>query len=472
MRTTQTGTSLTRFMAAIGTAASAATGAATGLAIACGGLAGCGLIGQGAGSGSGIGGWDDDRTVETVSAEAFASRAAVERAVEPVEPVPVTPVPAATIGTAPSGSGVSVETGTGAFGAEAVVVRGLTPTAVAQGEGGEGGADGPGPGEGGGVGLELLDAKVGDINGKPIYITSFFEPIEARLIAEAGRLGRAQWREVAVRDIIGPRLQNLIADELLRAEAFSRLTSQQRQGLRSFLTGFRRDLLTENLGSEQLARRRVETETGRTLDDTLREKETETLIQLSLLQQINRRVNVSWRDIQQRYERDTGRYNPPPTARFRLIRLANDNAESVASVTERLAGGEDFGAVASDDLNTFRADAGGLFEASFAGEFAEGEFFGAPALNERARTLSPGETTGPFELGGTVSWLKLEGIEQTSISLYEAQLRIDQELTLERRRAAYQAYIERLYERAPVNDREEMLIRLLRIAEERYGPAA
>jgi hypothetical protein len=432
-------------------------------------LTGCRLVGGGDGRGSGIGGWGDDTPVETVSAEAFASRAATERAVEPV-----TPGPAAAVGRGPDRAGVTLEPGSGAFGAEPVVVRGMRPA-------GAGGPQGAGESNGGPRAgraaidpgsMELLDAKVGDINGKPIYISSFFEPIEARLIAEAGRLNRNQWREVAIRDIIGPRLQNLIADELLRAEAFSRLTTQQRQGLRSFLTGFRRDLLTENLGSEQLARRRVETETGRTLDDTLREKENETLIQLSLLQQINRRVNVSWRDIQQRYERDIETYNPAPSARFRLIRLATENDEGVARVGERLANGEDFAAVASDEVNTFRADTGGLLEASFAGRFGEGEFFGAPALNERARTLLPGEATGPFELGGTTSWLKLEGIERTSVSLYEAQLRIEQELTLERRRAAYQSYIERLYERAPVNDREEMLIRLLRIAEARYGPGA
>src|SRR5690606_15074926 len=125
-------------------------------------------------------------------------------------------------------------------------------------------------------------------------------------------------------EIIQPRLDGIIADELLRAEALAALTPAQRQGLRSFLTGFRRDLLSENLGSEQLARRRLEESSGRSLDEALREKETDTLISLALFRQINRKVNVSWRDIRQRYERDANVYNPPPTARFRMIRVATE----------------------------------------------------------------------------------------------------------------------------------------------------
>ncbi len=379
-----------------------------------------------------------------VRAEAFSSA-----------PVPAdrqaAPAPAAATESEPGPAGADA-----AFGAEPVVVGGWSPAPA------EGRAPAPG-------GLELVDAKVGDINGRPIYISSFFEPIEARLIAEAGRLSRNEWRRLAAEEIIRPRLDGLIADELLRAEALAALNPQQRQGLRAFLTGFRRDLLSENLGSEQLARRRVEAGTGRSLDEALRQKETDTLISLALFQQINRRINVSWRDIRQRYERDQHVYRPPPTARFRLIRVPTENGEAVARIAERL-GAEPFEEVAADPANTFRPDEGGLHEATVEGEFAESQFFGAATLNERARALEPGQVDGPFELGSNTSWLLLEEVERTSVSLYEAQLRINQELTLERRRQEQQAYLDRLIERARVHNRDEMFLRLMRIAEERYGP--
>jgi len=427
---------------------------ATAIALAClMGTGGCGLGSGGDGPAARARG-----PVRTVGVEAFAS--------EPGRATPTLDVAtgdrAAVAGGPVDPAAVWVEVArvdpAAPFGAEPVIVRGVVPERSS--------AEAPPlPG-----GLELIEAKVGDINGKPIYISTFFEPIEARLIAEAGRLSRNEWRRVATEEIIGPRLNGIIADELLRAEALASLTPQQRMGLRAFLSGFRRDLLSENLGSEQLARRRLESGTGQTLDQTLREKETDTLIRLTLFQEINRRINVSWRDIRQRYERDANIYSPPPVASFRVIRVPTDRAEIVEEITERLAGGAAFSEVASDPRNTFRPEAGGLIEAAYVKEFTQAEFFGSEELNERARTLTPGQTVGPFALGTSTTWLRLDGIERKTISLYEAQLRINQELTLERRRNEQQAYLDKLTERARVSNRQEMMVRLLRIAEDRYGP--
>lgn len=393
--------------------------------------------------GCGVGGERAERVDrQAVGPEAFASGAApggertepVSLTVEETPPAPVVP-----------------------FGGEALTVRSAPPSIVER------------PEPVALAGLALLEAKVGDINGKPIYISSFFETIEDRLVAEAARLKGNEWRREAAKIVAG-RLDGLIADELLRAEALAALTPQQRQGLRSFLTTFRQDLLTENLGSAQLANRRLQETSGQTLDQALQEKETDTLIRLTLFQEINRRVNVSWRDIQQRYERDIADYNPPPTASFRLIRVATADAAAMADITGRLAAGEAFEAVATAESNTFRREDGGLVLAQFEGEFAEGEFFQAPALNEKARALAAGEVVGPFELGDYTGWLKLEAIEQESISLYDAQLRINQELTLERRGLEQQRYLGKLIERARVSNRDEILLRLLGVAEERYGP--
>ncbi len=427
-------------------------------------LAGCGIWGNGA-EGGDRGRGADGGPARQVTPEAFAavpaSRSAARQGVgEPGEPGSA--ADAADLG-APMSPGAADRARQAdparAFGAEPVVVRGRATE--------QSGAPAPAPAP---PGLELVDAKVGDINGRPIFVSSFFEPIEARLIAEAARLDRNAWRRLAAEEIIVPRLDGLIADELLRAEALAALSPAQRQGLRSFLTGFRRDLLSENLGSEQLARRRLEEASGQSLDDTLREKETDTLIRLALAQQINRRINVSWRDIRQRYERDQNVYNPPPTARFRMIRVPTAQADDVARIAGRLAAGEPFEQVAQDPANGYERAQGGLYERAFTGPFEQAEFFGAAALNERARALSPGQSSGAFEVGSSTTWLWLEGIEQTSTSLYDAQLRISQELTLERRRREQEAYLNRLIERARVSNRDEMLMRLLSIAEERYGP--
>jgi len=317
--------------------------------------------------------------------------------------------------------------------------------------------------------LALLDAKIGDVNGKPIFTNSFFDPIHDRLIAESARLSGEQWRISAGR-IIASRLDGIIADELLRAEALTALTPNQRVGLQAFLSKFRDNLLSENLGSAQLANRRMREEKGITIDQALRQKEVDTLVQLTLITEINRRVNVSWRDIKQRYERDIDRFSPPPTANLRVIRAFADDEEKINQITTQLEEGVRFVKIAAGKLNNFSPETDGFKSVLIEDTFETTEFFGSEELNEAIRKLSIGETAGPIDRGSTIYWINLEDIEQESISLYDAQLQIQRELNFERRREAQAQYLEKLMERARVSSREQVFARLLDIAEQRYGP--
>lgn len=317
--------------------------------------------------------------------------------------------------------------------------------------------------------LQLLDAKVGDVNGKPIFTSSFFAPIEDRLIAEAQRLSPNEWRASAGR-IIVQRLDGIIADELLRAEALAALTPTQRVGLQAFLSNFRNNILSENLGSSQLATRRIQEQEGITLDEALRQKEVDTLVQLTLIREINRRVNVSWRDIKQRYERDIDDFAPPPSAVIRVIRAFSDEQEKVDTITTRLDQGDSFIEIAQSDLNNYSSETQGILKKQIEGSFEETSFFGNEALNQATRSLSQGEYTGPVELGSSVYWIMYEDTQQESISLYDAQLAIQRDLTYERREEARDQYFARLQERARVSTRDQVLIRLFEIAEERYAP--
>ncbi len=315
----------------------------------------------------------------------------------------------------------------------------------------------------------LVNAKVGDINGRPIYADEFLEPMADRLRAEAAQKSPSEWRTSA-RMNIRRQLELLLSDELMRAEAIASLTPEQKQGLRAFLQGFRDVKVRESRGSSALAERRALEDTGKSLDQTLKEEEEVTLIRLTFAQEINKRVNVSWRDIVLRYEQDDEKYRPPPTARFRLIRVRTDDAQAVALIGASLEGGDAFESVASRPENTWHSDDGGLHEAVYEGEYTEAEFFGADALNEKARTLHAGEWTGPFELGTSTCWLKLDGIERQEIDLYEAQLGIYEELLAERRSSEWRRYINRLVDRARVTDLDAIQDRLVEIAAQRYGP--
>lgn len=318
--------------------------------------------------------------------------------------------------------------------------------------------------------LSLFDAKVGDVNGKPIFTNSFFEPLEDRLIAEATTQPSIQaWRN-ASGAIISSRLNGMITDELLRAEALAALSPTQRVGLQAFLSNFRNNLISENLGSSQLASRRILEEQGQTLDEALKQKEIDTLVQLTLFQEINRQVNVSWRDIQLRYERDIEKFSPPPTAQLRVIRAFQSDTEKIETIQSELDSGTRFIVIAAGKLNNYKSETDGLLEMLIDESYETTKFFGPDILNERTQKLAIGEMVGPIESGTTVYWIKLMDIVQESVSLYDAQLQIQRELTYERRTAVKEEYLNRLMERAKISSRDEVLMRLLEIAEERYGP--
>lgn len=326
------------------------------------------------------------------------------------------------------------------------------------------------PFQGAAGGLTLLDAKVGDVNGKPIFTNSFFAPLEDRLLAVAASQTSTQnWRNTSGK-IIASRLDGIIADELLRAEALAALSPTQRVGLQAFLSNFRNTLLSENLGSSQLASRRIQEEQGLTLDEALKQKEVDTLVQLTLIQEINRRVNVSWRDIQQRYERDIEKYSPPPTAMLRVIRAFKSDTEKIETIQSELDSGTRFIAIAAGTLNNYKSETDGLLEVLIENDYKSTDFFGPDVLNEATQNLAVSESVGPIESGSTVYWIKLMSLEQESLSLYDAQLQIQSELTTERKQDVYEQYIGRLNERAKISSRDEVLMRLLNIAEERYGP--
>jgi len=317
--------------------------------------------------------------------------------------------------------------------------------------------------------LELIEAKVGDINGKPIFTGTFFAPIEDRLVAEASRLSAPGWRRSA-QDIIATRLNGIITDELLRAEALSSLTPTQRVGLQAFLNKFRDNMLSENLGSSQLAKRRIERDKGVTLDEALKQKEVDTLVQLTLIQEVNRRVNVSWRDIKQRYERDIDKFSPPPTATFRVIRAFKDDQDTIDEIQSQLDAGTDFVKVAAGSLNNFNTQTDGMLQVVLDGPYETTEFFGPEVLNTQAQSLAIGDSVGPIEFGSSDYWIKLMDIEKTSVSLYDAQIQIQRDLTLERRKIVQRQYLNRLSARGSVASFDEVLARLLEIAQERYGP--
>lgn len=322
----------------------------------------------------------------------------------------------------------------------------------------------------------FIDAKVGDINGKPIFASTFFdrgtltlEPLGPRLREEAKRLKPAEWREFA-REEINNSLDALIEDELLRAEALADLTPEQKQGFFAFLQRLQREQISQSGGSRDSANESLMESEGMSLAEFMSQREQAELIRYQLSEKIFQRVQVSRRDIELAYTRFNDQFNPPPKYLFRIVAVPAGDAAGVAAMQARIDGGESFAAIAASEANTYKRPEGGLEPRELKTKIENASWFGSAALNDTAKALTPGRTAGPIDFGTRKAWLHLETIEVKSTSLYDAQIAIENALRKERADAERKRYIAKLRSRASIGDTEETSRRLLEIAESRYLP--
>ncbi len=323
----------------------------------------------------------------------------------------------------------------------------------------------------------LIDAKVGDINGRAIYADDFLEELEARFTQEATRMPAGAWlRELEEAIVI--KIRALLRQELLLAEALASLPEQQRTvGLAAALNRMQGRLESRNRGSAALARQRILEEMGMTVDEFLSRVQNDQLTRMILESRVEDRVNISWREIVQEYNRSIDVFNPEPEAHFRTIRVSADDTASVVEIARRFDAGDSFEEVASMETNQYRAGDGGLMDpTTIETTFEEVRVFKDDRLNEAAISLLPGEFAGPVETetsgGKWANWVYLERIREISVPLYDAQLAIADARETEQTEIELDRYYQRLLRGASVTDLDQMHARLMRIAVERFNPAA
>jgi hypothetical protein len=340
----------------------------------------------------------------------------------------------------------------------------------------------------------LVDSKVGEINGRAVRVSEILDErhVGERLAAAAkGRtltendsrvlqqfqiqaptgtpMSRALWLNLA-NALIAIELNTALENELLEGEARASLKPEQQQGLRYLVQEISENARRAEGGSAEALRRH---QGGRTSEQFKRTKESEVLINYQISQEIERRVHVSWRDVQLYYERFPAEFHPPPSARFRMIRVPASDTDAVEQVREALAQpGAKFEEVAALPENQWLPDQGGFYaDKLFTGGYAQGQFFVEP-LNAAARALTPGHWTEPIDFGRDKAWIYLESVTEIHrpLSDRDVQLDIAQKLTANARQAELRRYMTNLKERASFSDIEQMTAELVRIAADRYWP--
>jgi hypothetical protein len=320
----------------------------------------------------------------------------------------------------------------------------------------------------------VVDALVGQINGQPVYASAFLDPLGARLQVMAEEIPNEEAWRVKARELIKERLVDMVRDELVLAEAQAALTPEQKKGLLAFIDHIRENVVSSlGRGSSVAADESLREQSGLGLDAKVKDDLDRMLIREEIRRRVASKVNVTWRDVQLEYERNYDKYHPEATAHLRMIWLAADNQAAIDEVTRRLSAGEAFELVAKLDVNLYNRSEGGAAAMAFHGEISEAQLLGIPELNQVARTLEPGATSGPVQWsssgGGRIGWIHMDRIDRPpGQSLYEVQQQIYLDLRERRLQEETRRYLLQLLDSGSYSSLDAMTTRLAIIAGDRY----
>ena len=317
-------------------------------------------------------------------------------------------------------------------------------------------------------GLWPVDALVGQVNGRPVFADEFFGPIEDQLRQIAANPDRVAGREQFVRTIRGY-FKQTVDSELIVAEAESQLSPEQQQGVLAWLKSIQEATIAERGGSRAAAEASLQAEEDKTLDEFMQQRREVSLALRLLNQRIEPRAIVSWREVEQAYQRDAKIYNPPSQVRIGRIKLdAVADAAKIERVRTLVQEGKKFSEIAKE----LELAEGGLWQAS---ELPAGGVQDLPLADgvlARLKPLQPDQVSEELvQKEGFVVWFAIMEISKPRArSIYDRdlQLAITRQIQDIRRAIERQRYIASLRSRWVTDDIVEMEERLVAFALERY----
>jgi len=312
-----------------------------------------------------------------------------------------------------------------------------------------------------------VDGLVGQINGRPIFADEFFEPIEDQLKQSAANPDRGVGREQFIR-LVRAAFVRTVESELIVAEAESQLTPEQQQGLLAWLRSIQEETIAERGGSRSAAEASLAKEEDKSLDEFLEQRRDVAIAARLLNQKIEPRTIVSWREVQQAYERDRKIYNPPPQIRIGRIRFDSKlEADKIERMKALVLEGRSF----ADLVKEFEVPKDGVWQTSDLTESGIEGLSLSDSVKSRLRDLRPGEVSKPLEQPDFMTWFAILSIDTPAPrSIYDrdVQLGIEAQLRSVRKSIERQRYISTLRSRWVNDDIAEIEQRLVDFALERY----
>lgn len=309
-----------------------------------------------------------------------------------------------------------------------------------------------------------LDGMVGQVNGKAIYAHDVLEPVDAQLAALGRQLPSHEFERRAM-ELIGTRLQQLVTDTLIYAEAQRDLTETETLGLQQMIQVKREELLRlYGRGSVALAEQTLR-EQGTTLDQKLEEFRQGVVVSKLLRDKLYPRINVTKRDIERYYDENKARFNPPATRTLRVIRV--DDPAIAEKISARLKNGDTFEKLAGSVANRPSLAARNGLMASVTGDV----IFREDALNEAIIAMKENQfTADPIVAGDEYWFIMVDRLEQPPVlSRKMAQIEIERLLADQQFKTLSERYRVELFRKGSYVALDQMGRQLMQIAINRYS---
>lgn len=330
------------------------------------------------------------------------------------------------------------------------------PGSIAEEEGSEGDA---------GEGRLVVDAMVGQVNGKPIYASEIFKSIGEQQLRRLGRTqNRLRFRREVER-LIFAELQSRITNALILREAERELSEREKKGLRGYVQQERQKILSQHEGVLAKAEAGVLRRTGRTLEEELEARRQSLLVEKYRREKLFPRVHVTRQEVERYYRDHYDEFNEPATATVRIIKVSDER--TAEAVSRALAEGTPFEEVARRHSEVLASRGGQVPEFRL-----DEDALRWPAVVERVRELEPGERSERIavEEGEAWAWVKLEALNGgSSQSLEDVFLQIERRLQGQKFGRLSRQYIRRLMEEGNFTPVDRMARELIEVAMARYA---
>ena len=313
-----------------------------------------------------------------------------------------------------------------------------------------------------------IDGLVGQINGRPVFAAEFFVPIEDRLL-NIGRQGTPEQTRTAILEIVRQRFSQFVNSELVIAEAESDMTPQMQEGLFGWLTNLKEEVTAQRGGTSFGAEQSLLDETGMTMEEYIDQQRKLGLAGQLLRQKVEPRAIVSWRDVEQAYQAEISKYQPPRKVTIgRILLLNSRDGMQIESTRQAFLNGDAFSTVARE----LGVKDDGLWR-TFTLE--DGSISGITDLAQNVRDALEGvridEPTSAIEGRSSTAWYSILAYETPpSRSIFDS----DVQLTIRNRLESFaydseeSNYLNSLRRRWVNDDIRKMEIKLMQLALRRY----